>query len=320
VNTRSPYQLRPEPIAPPEEVVDWRPIPYRRRRFTRRRGRGRTVRPRIYALPVLLVVCAIHTSDTLPPRETVLREETGTSRAVSQAVAMLAAGTAPSPAPKTATAVLPEGRSFSEAGEGTWTVLPGEGATVGHGRRLYTYTIEVESGIEESDHFRIDDFAQAVDRTLADERSWIGQGQVSLKRVDATSGNPDFRISLTTPHTAHQPQLCGFQIPYESSCNLMTKRRVVINLARWIRGAAVFSGDLDGYRQYAVNHEVGHALGKQHTGCPANDAPAPVMMQQTFGVSNDYVASLNQADPGNSSRVPVDGMTCRPNSWPTPRS
>jgi hypothetical protein len=320
VNLPVPHQVHPQPAAVPEEVVDWRPIPHRRRRFTRRRNRGRSVRWRTYALPVLLAVCALHTSDTLPPSSVSAQAGNDINRTDRQSIAMLAAGAAPSFSPNTATAALPEGRPFSEVGAGTWSVLPGESATAGHGERLYTYTIEVETGIEESDYFHIDDFAQVVDRTLADERSWIGQGQVSLRRIDATSGNPDFRISLTTPHTAHQPLLCGFQIPYETSCNLVTKRRIVINLARWIRGATVFSGDLDGYRQYAVNHEVGHALGKRHTGCPANGASAPVMMQQTFGVSNDYVASLNQDDPSNSSRVPADGKTCRANSWPAPRS
>jgi hypothetical protein len=320
VSFPTPGRVRPQPVPPPEEVVDWRPIPHRRRRFTRRRNRGGAVRWRVYAVPVLLAVCALHTSDTLPPRPAGPPAGDGTARTDTAPAAMLAIDPAPSLSPMTSSAVLPEGLPFSEAGDGTWRVLPGEHTAVGHGELLYTYTIEVESGIEESDHFHVDDFARVVDSTLADERSWIGQGQVSLKRVDAMSGKPDFRISLTTPHTAHQPALCGFQIPYESSCNLVTKRRVVINLARWIRGAEAFAGDLDGYRQYAVNHEVGHALGKRHTGCPASGSPAPVMMQQSFGVSNDYVASLNQDDPGNAGRVLADGKTCQPNSWPTPPS
>ncbi|MGH3951671.1 MAG: DUF3152 domain-containing protein, partial [Pseudonocardiaceae bacterium] len=41
-------------------------------------------------------------------------------------------------------------------------------------------------------------------------------------------------------------------------------------------------------------------------------------MQQTFGVSNDYVAKLNKADPGNYGAVPRDGKICKPNAWPNP--
>ncbi|WP_340684024.1 DUF3152 domain-containing protein [Amycolatopsis coloradensis] len=210
-------------------------------------------------------------------------------------------------------AALPDGAPVIPAGSGNWRVVAGSGerTTPGSAREL-SYTVEIEEGVEHPS------FAAEVESILADPRGWSGLGQVSFRRVDGIGAAPSFRISLTSPATSHRPDRCGFAIPYESSCYLTRDRRVVINLARWVRGAHAYQGDLAGYHRYAINHEVGHALGHGHVGCPATGMAAPVMMQQTFGLSNTYVAELNRAEPGAAANVAADGAVCRPNPWVVP--
>jgi hypothetical protein len=158
-----------------------------------------------------------------------------------------------------------------------------------------------------------------VTSTLSDPRSWIASGSIDLQRVDASYPNPDFTIDLTTPNTDHRPDLCGFQIQYEGSCWILRTHQVVINIARWVRGALAFNGDLGLYRQYAINHEVGHAFGNHHVGCASNGGLAPVMMEQSFGVSDNYVYDVNDPEPSNRGAVERDGKVCQVNAWPYPQ-
>ena len=60
--------------------------------------------------------------------------------------------------------------------------------------------------------------------------------------------------------------------------------RAVINLARWETAVPDYGGDIATYRQYVVNHEVGHALGNGHEECAGPGRLAPVMQQQTLGL------------------------------------
>ncbi|MEV6909105.1 DUF3152 domain-containing protein [Amycolatopsis sp. NPDC051071] len=215
-------------------------------------------------------------------------------------------------APPSEPAALPDGAPFTPAGAGAWHVVPGvSGSVSGTGTRQLTYTVEIEDGVD------FPSFAPEVETILSDPRGWITSDDVSLRRIDDLDASPSFRISLTSPTTSRRPDLCGFEIPYDSSCYLTHDHRVVVNLARWVRGAHSYEDDLLGYHRYAVNHEVGHALGHGHVGCPAPGAVAPVMMQQTFGLSNSYVANLNRAEPGAAVNVRSDGAVCRPNPWVT---
>jgi hypothetical protein len=316
--------------------ASWRPAPGHPprgpgKRPRRRKGLRRLVSTygwRIYALPILVVLTALVVFDT------VREDGSGANAASGPLDAARNTGADPSsqPAPPEATeqppgpvdvnipsAELPGGGNFTTAGAGTFHVLPGSGPKVGTAAKVYTYTVEVEDGIDPASFGGEDTFAKLVDETLADPRGWTGGGDIAVQRVDAGFANPSVRITLATPETVHRPDKCGYAIKYESSCYRRADKQVLINLARWVRGAVAFGGDMGTYRQYAINHEIGHAFNNGHVGCATEGALAPVMMQQTFGVANNFVAQLNEAV-GNRDPVVADGKTCKPNAWPNPQA
>jgi hypothetical protein len=192
-----------------------------------------------------------------------------------------------------ASAALPAGPKYTKAGDGTFRVLPGTTKVFGAGP-LHRYDIEVENGIK---GINLKQFARFVDRTLANPKSWSGHG-VSLQRVGQDQA--DFRITLTSAMTVRT--LCGYEIHVETSCYVPAGpdspvNRVVIDNARWVRGATAYVGDLTAYRQYLINHEDGHALGHQHAHECLPGGLAPVMMQQTIGMRDAKTGKICQANP-----------------------
>ncbi|RDI30757.1 DUF3152 domain-containing protein [Lentzea flaviverrucosa] len=288
------------------------------RRPPKRRGVKKLVANygwRIYAIPVLLVLTALVVLDTVQPKAPATGDGGSTNAAetpVSTPEPPASELPAKKPDLKIPTAELPAGPDFSQDGVGTFKVIAGSGPRIGEAGapKFRKYAIAVEDGVKPAD-FNDDPaaFARTIDGILSDPRSWIGTKQVALQRVEANQ-NPDFVVALTTTKTTHT--LCGKEIPFETSCWNPSTKRVIINVARWVRGAMVYGPDLAGYRTYVINHEVGHALGSGHAACAENGAPAPVMMQQTFGVSNDFVSQLN----AGQDVVPADGKVCTPNAFP----
>ncbi|MGH3677080.1 MAG: DUF3152 domain-containing protein [Mycobacterium sp.] len=216
------------------------------------------------------------------------------------------------------TGILPDGGPYTQTGAKTWHIVPGTEPQVGEGTaKVFSYTVEVEDGIDTTSFGGDAGFARMVSQTLANPKSWTHNPQFGFTRVDGTSaGQPDFRISLSTPMTSREG--CGYEIPIETSCYNPVygpdqQPRVILNEARWVRGAVPFQGDVGSYRQYLINHEVGHAIGYQrHEPCTENGDLAPVMMQQTFSTNDNDAARF---DP---EWVKPDGKACNANPWPYP--
>jgi Protein of unknown function (DUF3152) len=280
---------------------------------------------RAYALPILIAVTAVVVYQTVTGTSAPAPKEADAGP-VQGPPTIGVAGTAIIGAPPKGltqfdanlpTGILPQGGPYTEAGAKTWHVVPGAIPQVGQGTaKVFTYTVEVEDGIDTTTFGGDDGFARMVSETLANPKSWTHNPQFGFTRIDAASGaQPDFRVSLSSPLTVREG--CGYDIQLEASCYnpsyLDQQPRVFINQARWVRGAVPFQGDVGSYRQYLINHEVGHAIGYQrHEPCGAQDQLAPVMMQQTFSTNN------NDATKFDPQSVQADSKTCKPNPWPYP--
>ncbi|WP_391858317.1 DUF3152 domain-containing protein [Streptomyces silvisoli] len=178
---------------------------------------------------------------------------------------------------------------------GGFDAVPGHDPAPGRGQVL-RYRVDVEQGLPLDGRL----FADAVQKTLNDDRSWGHGGTRTFERI--SSGTPDFVITLASPVTTGKwCAKSGLDTLDENvSCDSAATDRVMINAYRWAQGSDTYGPDkMHMYRQMLINHEVGHRLGHNHEQCDKQGALAPVMMQQTKFLS-------------------TDGRTCRPNPWPFP--
>jgi hypothetical protein len=190
------------------------------------------------------------------------------------------------PSPSVSASPPPVAITYPDAGHGVFVTAPGQtGPAPAGAGRLMRYRVLVERDIH---GLRAADFAGFVTTTLDDPRGWTAGGEWRLRRVGPGRAF-DFTVYLVTPGT--RDQMCsGVQDGYTSCRN---GARVVLNVARWVKAVPRYGASLVAYRQYMVNHEVGHRLGYGHERCPGRGRPAPVMQQQTLGLHG-----------------------CTPNAWP----
>ncbi len=131
-------------------------------------------------------------------------------------------------------------------------------------------------------HFesRIDDVAsEALQKealqTLNDPRGWTQAGFTFEAKQDA-----DFKVILA--EGSEVDKLC-LPLRTGGTVSCQNGSTVALNADRWRQGVDHWDSDVARYRQYLVNHEVGHLLGQRHPRprCPVPGRPAGVMEQQT---------------------------------------
>jgi hypothetical protein len=252
--------------------------PGRVRRFVRRYGW------RAYAVPILTVATLFALVDLVVSAPAVAPSRSvSASTMATPSVPPPTAAVAPS-APAAGDAgpteiEAPTEMTYVEQGAGSLSVVDGGSDVYGTGP-LSRFIVEVEDGIDVDGAT----FAEAVTQTLADPRSWGAGGRMSFQRVGAAESAAnqfDFRVALVSPGSMER--YCpGVGTGGYTSCRYGD--RAVINLARWATAVPHYDGDIATYRQYVVNHEVGHALGNGHVDCPGPGQVAPVMVQQTLSL------------------------------------
>lgn len=180
----------------------------------------------------------------------------------------------PSPAEEELPVLLRSVVEEVDTADGDLKVVEGEGEAMGEGP-LTTFAVEVEEGLPGEE----EDFADAVEEILGDPRSWGNDGDRSFQKVDGDDA--DIRVLLAAPDTVDR--LCA-PLRTNGYVSCANGNLAIINQNRWVSGVDHFGDDLETYRIYLINHEVGHTLGHGHVNCPGEGEPAPVMQQQTLGL------------------------------------
>lgn len=151
-------------------------------------------------------------------------------------------------------------------------------------RHTVTYRVETRGRISAD----LAEFKKQAQQTFADPRGWRGSG-IAFRRV--TSGG-SFVLVLSEPS-----KVPSFSSGCSAEWSCRVGNYVIINQMRWLKATPMWhqhKRSIRDYRHMVVNHETGHWLGHGHRYCPSGGSLAPVMQQQSKGLSG-----------------------CRPNPWPT---
>ncbi|MFF8231139.1 DUF3152 domain-containing protein [Streptomyces caelestis] len=250
---------------------------------------------------VLAVIVAGQVTDDSGGADVQSQSATDQARDIRDS-ASRADGQAPAPGPSAKPLTYDEkmGRTYQLGatfkGSGKFDAVPGIAEAPGAGEE-FTYRVDVEQGLGLDAEL----FAEAVQKTLNDQRSWAHNGARTFERI--YSGKPDFVITLASPGTtAYWCAKSGLDTTVDNvSCDSAATERVMINAYRWAQGSETYGDKIHAYRQMLINHEVGHRLGYGHVTCDKDGSLAPVMQQQTKFLDHD-------------------GIRCRANPWPYPGS
>lgn len=134
------------------------------------------------------------------------------------------------------------------------------------------YKVSIEPRLDVS----LLNFRKKISSVLNDPRSW----PITFIDVSNTNHISDFQIILARDSTIKN--ICNFTF---LSCADSITNIIYINVNRWKYGAVKSKLNLNDYRTYVINHEVGHILGLGHEK-PIKNKKAPIMNQHTLGIGD----------------------------------
>jgi hypothetical protein len=210
-------------------------------------------------------------------------------------------------------------------GDGNLTVVPGASDPVGKGPTRW-FRIEIEEGVP-IDPDIVTSFVMSI---LGDAQGWTAHDRVAFRRTD---GVADIRIVFASPKTAedlcarpHDPAVVDIAPPDVPGAVLLPSASpslaapapaaspsaspspstamapscaeqgiVVVSAYQWATGAKAFGDEAGQWRDYMINHPIGHLLGEPDALCGGTGQLAPVMQNQELDIA-----------------------PCEPNGWPFP--
>lgn len=282
-----PRDPRPRPT--PEQIARRRAAEQQRQRTFRLR---RTVAGALIALLVVSITLGI--LRLFGDSSVAVAEcETSTDPVASQSRSPGSSPTpspATSPATSTASGTKPRPTVPVPVGTGKFTAFAVPGADSTGAAKAMTYTVEVENGLGADGPA----LARTAQQVLQDPKGWQRAHSVRFVHLTAqqikAGMKPHVVVTFAAPKTVDK--LCA-PLPTNGKTSCANRPRAILNYWRWVNGVEYFGTNLTAYRQYLINHEVGHLLGFLHVTCGGKGEPAPLMSQQTLGLGG-----------------------CTPNAWP----
>src|SRR5699024_4036232 len=186
---------------------------------------------RAYAIPVLLALTIWVIVDAVTPAgATESEDEPSLGERSSWVTGIVGApegdGTFDS---SIASIALPAGGAFTKEGTGEFRTVPGTTDKIGTGDEFfYTYSVDIEEGVDTTAYGGDEAFGRMIDATLANPKSWINDERFAFERVDGPDA--DFRVSLTSEATARESR--GAQIAGETPRFNPDAGRAGLNAAR----------------------------------------------------------------------------------------
>lgn len=191
-------------------------------------------------------------------------------------------------------------------GDGNLTVVPGESDPVGTGPTRWV-RIEIEDGVP-IDPDIVTPYVMSI---LGDAQGWTAHGRVSFGRTD---GVADIRIVFASPKTAeslcprpHDPATVDIEPPDvpvvvplpqaspspsaspsaspDEAESCADQGILVVSAYQWAAGAKAFGDDTAAWRDYMINHPIGHLLGEPDAPCGGTGQLAPVMQNQELDIT-----------------------------------